>query len=222
MPQEYASSIQGVACRVSRLAADGSLATGANAGYVMKAFTRVSFTPEFAEGEDIEEKSANGEVCVAFRTNDTLKRVTLELAICEPDPEFTELLAGGTILSDGGSPANAIGYAAPLAGTDSNPNGAALEVWSKAVVNGRQAGANPYWHWIFPYVQMRPTGERVIENGLLANTFSGWGTGNAEFGDGATSHATAAWAFTTDRPYAYARSANAPSAVGYVEVTAGP
>ena len=222
MAQEYASSIQGVAARVTRLAADGSLATGLTASYVMKAFTRVSFTPEFAEGEDIEEKSANGEICVAFRTNDTLKRVTLELAICEPDPEFTELLAGGTLLAtSGGSPVN-IGYAAPVTGVDSNPNGSALEVWSKAIANGRPAATRPYFHWLFPYVQMRPTGERVIENGLLANTFSGWGVGNSEFGEGTPVHDVSPWAFTTDRAYAYARVAAAPTTTGYVEVEAGP
>jgi hypothetical protein len=298
MAQNYASSIQGAAVRVTRLAADGSLATGATAAYVTPAFIRVSFTPEFAEGEDIEEKAADGSVCVSYRTNDTLKRVTLEVAICEPDPEFTEIIAGGTILTDGttvsrtisnkaltsnvatlttsaahtftvgqsvvvagvdstfngtytitGTPTSTtftyaltaadvtstaatgtadvtsagttIGYAAPVAGVDSNPNGACLEVWSKAIANGRQAGTNPYWHWMFPYVQLRPTGERVIENGLLANTFSGWGVGNDMVQNGTPVHPTAAWPFVTDRPYQYARAATAPvGAKGYVTIAA--
>lgn len=294
MAQDYASSIQGVACRVTRLQADGKLATGPSAAYVMQSFTRVSFTPEFEEGEDITEKRADGTVCVSFRTNDTLKRVTLELAICEPDPEFTEIIAGGTLLS-GASGTSAtvtnkalasnvatlttaaahgfvvgdtvvvsgvdstfngthvvtvvgsattfsyaltaanvtstaatgtasrgltVGYAAPVAGTDSNPYGTGLEVWSKAVSGGRQSGTNPYWQWIFPYVQMRPTGERVIENGLLANTFSGWGQGNVNFGTGTPKHPNGVWPFTTDRPYAYARVATAPvNTVGYQTVT---
>lgn len=213
---DYASSIQGAAIRVTRLAADGSLASGAQAAYVMTtAFTRLSFTPEFEEGEDITEKGANGEVCVAFKTNDTLKRITLEVAICDPDPEFTELLAGGTLFTDGGS--DVVGYAAPQSGVDSNPNGSAVEVWSKAISGGRQASTNPYWHWVFPYVQLRPTGERVIENGLLANTFSGWGVGNAQFSEGARTHANVAWPFTTDSAYQYARTtAFPPNARGYV------
>lgn len=213
MAQDYASSIQGAAVRVTRLAADGSLATGASAAYVMKAFMRVSFTPEFSEGEDIEEKSANGEICVSFKTNDVLKRVTIELAICSPDPEFTELVAGGTIL--GASQ----GYAAPEIGTDSNPNGTALEAWSKAIVDGRPAATNPYWHWLFPSVQLRPSGERVLENGLLANTFSGWGVGNANFTDGASVHGENVWPYTSTRAYAYARTTGFPSVIGYREVT---
>lgn len=293
MAQDYASSIQGAAVRVTRLQADGSLATGANAAYVMQAFTRVSFTPEFEEGEDITEKSANGNICVAFKTNDTLKRVTIELAICEPDAEFSEILGGGTLLAGNGTTvavtnkaltsnvatlttgtahglvvgdtvsvtgvdatfdgtyvvtvvgsattfsyaktaanvtstpatgtagkANTVGYAAPLPGVDSNPNGTALEVWSKAISGGRQSSVNPYWQWVFPYVQMRPTGERVIENGLLANTFSGWGVGNAQFQDGTSAHATNQWPFTSDRAYAYARTATAPTGIkGYQAVT---
>lgn len=213
MAQDYASSIQGAAVRVTRLAADGSLATGASASYVMTAFLRVSFTPEFEEGEDIVEKAANGGICVSFKTNDTLKRINLELAICNPDPEFTEIVGGGTIL--GASQ----GYAAPEIGVDANPDGAALEVWSKAILDGRPAPTNPYWHWLFPYVQLRPTGERVIENGLLANTFSGWGVGNANFSAGTPVHSDAVWAYTSERAYAYARTTTFPTSIGYNTVT---
>ena len=114
MSQDYAASIQGAAIRVSRLTAAGTVATGASASYVMSAFIRVSFTPEYEDGDEITEKTANGVVCVSYQAPSTLKRVTLELAICEPDPEFTEILAGGTILSSGGQ---SVGYAAPLLGT---------------------------------------------------------------------------------------------------------
>lgn len=213
MAQDYAASVQGAVIRVTRLAADGTLATGPSASYVTKSFIRVSFTPEYEEGDEFTEKQADGTVCVTFKAPDTLKRVTLELAICNPDPEFTELLSGGTILSDAGT---SVGYAAPLAGTDPNPNGAALEVWSYAVQGGKRAAANPYWHWVFPYVVMRPGGDRVIENGMLANTFEGWGTGNVGFGDGP---AAPNWPFISDRPYQYARSATAPVGLnGYQDV----
>lgn len=212
MANDYASSIQGAAVRVTKLATDGSLATGASASFVTTAFMSLSFTPEFEEGEDITEKSANGGICVSFKTNDTLKRVTLELAICGPDPELTEMLGGGIIL--GASQ----GYAAPDIGVDSNESGSCIEVWSKAIIDGRPASTNPYWHWLFPYTQLRPTGERVIENGLLANTFSGWGVGNSALLSDAT-HTTNAWAFQTDRAYAYVREATFPSGTGYVAIT---
>lgn len=206
MAQSYQASVQGAALRVTRLLSTGATASGASASYVMNKFIRVSFTPEYEEGEEFTEKTADGSLCVTYRSNDTLKRVNLELAICEPDVEFTELVSGGVLLSSGGTN---IGYAAPETGVDALPYGAALEVWSYAVVNGIREG---YFRWLFPYVQLRPAGERVIENGILANTFEGFGLGNADFGDGPQND----WAYQSDRAWAYIKSTTAPTGLnGY-------
>ena len=96
--QEYAASIQGVSIRVTRLDASGNLLNEAGDSYTTSAFMRISFTPEYEEGDEIVEKSANGSICVSYKAPDTLKRVTMELAICEPDPELTNLLSGGLLL----------------------------------------------------------------------------------------------------------------------------
>lgn len=287
MSQDHAASVQGVCIRATRLAADGTPATGDFASYVMEAFIRATFTPDYEEGEEISEKGANGLLCVYYKANDTLKRVTLEVAICEPDPEMTELLAGGTLLAattgtastvaTGGSdvgdssfPVTAnigvgsftvgtggteetvfvtgvtgaatpftayvqfpltqahlateavtpvstnVGYAAPATGVDPTPDGVALEVWSYAVSNSRRAGTYPYFRWVFPSCQLRPTGDRAIENGLMANVFSGYGVGNALFGAGPAGD----WPFPSDRAYQYARDSDAPIGErGYVTVT---
>lgn len=286
MAQDNAASVQGVCIRATRLAADGTPATGPVASYVMSAFIRATFTPDYDDGEEIQEKGANGLLCVYYKANDTLKRVTLEVAICEPDPEVTEILTGGTLLATttgsastvatGGAsigsssfpvtadigtgsftvgtaggqetvfvtavtgtatpftayvqfpltknhvatdavtpvPTN-IGWAAPPIGTFATPNGCALEVWSYAVSNSRRAGVNPYFRWVFPNCQFRPNGDRAIENGLMANVFSGYGTGNAAFGDGPADD----WLFPSDRAYQYARDSDAPLGIrGYVAV----
>jgi hypothetical protein len=49
----------------------------------------------------------------------------------------------------------------------------------------------------------------VIENGMLATTFEGYGIGNSLFGDGLDER----WEFpvATERPYAYARASWAPT-----------
>lgn len=209
MAQSYAASVQGAAIRVTKLNSNGTTASGVSASYVLNSFIRVSFTPEYEEGEEITERSADGSVCVTFKSPDTLKRVNLELAICNPDPEFTAMVSGGDLLVDAGQ---SVGWASPLVGVDANPSGNALEVWSYAVANGTRAGVNPYFRWLFPYVQLRPTGERVVENGLMANTFEGFGVGNAAFGNGPQND----WTFVSDRAYAYARSATAPIGInGY-------
>jgi len=212
--QEYAASIQGVSIRVTRLDAAGNLMGGAGDSYTTSAFMRVSFTPEYEEGDEITEKGANGVVCVTYKAPDTLKRITMELAICEPDPELSALLSGGLLLrknlGTAGQPNNkSIGWAAPGVGDDPAGNGVALEVWSHAVKDGKKTGVLPYFHWIFPYAKFRQSGDRVIENGLMANTFEGYGLGNPNFQAGIDGR----WEFpvAAERAYAYARTDWAPT-----------
>jgi hypothetical protein len=287
--QNYAASVQGAAIRVTRLTASGALSTGVLDSYTTSAFMRVSFTPEYEDGEEITEKAADGTVCVSYKAPDRLKRVTMELAICEPDPELTALMAGGVLLTKNLSTASSttfttatangtavvltnvvstaglsvgdnvtianitsptslngvqrltavatgtvsfastltgsvtvssgsltlrddtsVGWSAPLIGDDPAGNGVAVECWSHAVANGKRQATNPYFHWVFPYVRLRQSGDRVIENGLLANTFQGYGIGNSEFGTGPDGRWL--WSEVVDRPYSYARSSYSPSA----------
>ena len=212
--QDYAASIQGVSIRVTRLDANGNLLNGAGDSYTTSAFMRMSFTPEYEEGDEITEKSANGSVCVTYKSPDTLKRITMELAICEPDPELTNLISGGLLLRKNlgtFSQQNnkSVGWAAPAVGDDPAGNGVAIEVWSLAIKDGKKAAQLPYFHWVFPYAKLRQSGDRVIENGLMANTFEGYGLGNVSFGDGIDDR----WEFPTaaERPYSYARTSWAPT-----------
>ena len=212
--QDYAASIQGVSIRVTRLDAAGNLLNTPGDSYTTSAFIRVSFTPEYEEGDEITEKAADGTVCVVYKSPDTLKRITMELAICEPDPELTQLLSGGLLLRKNlGTFATpnrkSIGWSSPAVGDDPAANGVALEVWSHAIKDGKKSSTLPYFHWVFPYVKIRQSGDRVIENGLLANTFEGYGLGNTLFGSGADER----WEFpvATERPYSYARATWAPT-----------
>lgn len=212
--QDYAASVQGVAIRVTRLDAAGNLLNGAGDSYTTSAFLRTSFTPEYEEGDEIVEKSADGTVCVSYKAPDTLKRITMELAICEPDTELSQLISGGLLLRKNfgsfASPNNkSVGWAAPSVGDDPSGNGVALECWSFAVADGRRASTNPYFHWVFPYAKLRQSGDRVIENGMLATTFEGYGLGNVNFGSGLDGR----WEYpvATERSYSYARSSYSPT-----------
>ena len=212
--QDYAASIQGVSIRVTRLDASGNLLNNPGDSYTTSAFMRMSFTPEYEEGDEIVEKSASGVICVSYKAPDTLKRVTLEVAICEPDPELTELMSGGLLLRKNlgtyASPnRQSIGWAAPAVGDDPSGLGVAIEVWSFAVKDGKRAATLPYFHWVFPYCRLRQSGDRVIENGMLATTFEGYGLGNVTFDTGLDGR----WEFpvATERPYSYARSSWAPT-----------
>jgi hypothetical protein len=212
--QDYAASIQGVSIRVTRLDSAGNLLNGAGDSYTTSAFIRTSFTPEYEEGDEITEKAADGTVCVVYKSPDTLKRITMEIAICEPDPELTQLMSGGLLLRKNlGTFATpdrkSIGWSSPAVGDDPAAAGVAVEVWSNAIKDGKKSSTLPYFHWVFPYCKVRQSGDRVIENGLLANTFEGYGLGNANFGSGLDER----WEFpvATERPYSYARTTWAPT-----------
>ena len=212
--QEYAASIQGVAIRVTRLDASGNLLNGAGDSYTTSGFIRLSFTPEYEEGDEMTQKGADGTVCVTYKAPDTLKRITMELGICEPDPELTQLISGGLLLRKNlgtyASPdRKSIGWSSPSTGDDPAGNGVAIETWSFAIIDGKKAASRPYFHWVFPFAKLRQSGDRVIENGMLATTFEGYGLGNAEFSSGLDER----WEFpvAAERPYAYARSAWAPT-----------
>ena len=145
--QDYAASIQGVSIRVTRLDAAGNLGTAAGDSYTTSAFMRLSFTPEYEEGDEITEKSASGVVCVTYKSPDVLKRLTMELAICEPDPELSALLSGGLLLRKNvgtfATPNNkSIGWASPGVGDDPAGYGVAIEAWSWAVKDGKRDGAH--------------------------------------------------------------------------------
>lgn len=213
MAQDYAASVSGSVIRVTRLQPSGALVTGPSASYVTKSMISVSMTPEYEDGDEFIQKNAAGEVCISFKAPDTLKRVSLEIAICNPDPEFTEMVSGGVLLSRAGK---SVGWAAPQIGVDATPNGVAVEVWSRAIVDGKPAATDPYWHWVFPYAVLRQGGDRTIENDILATAFEGWALGNAGFGDGP---AAPLWPFQADRAYAYARTADVPNAIGFQAAT---
>jgi hypothetical protein len=212
---DYASSVQGVALRVCTLDATGAPLVGTGTGYVTNAFMSLGWTPEYEAGQEITEKAADGSVCINYQEPDVLKRVTLSLAICAPEPELTAILNGGTLLSTTGSSPVVVGYASPDAGEEGTPNGVGIEVWSRAIVGGKPATVRPYWRWVFPYAKLRLDGERRLENGAMANTFAGWGLGNSVFDTGPGTD----WLYSSSQPFQYARDTTFPSTQGPINIS---
>lgn len=209
------SSVLGELIRISKLGPDGKILTGANSVYTFKEFISFSFTPEYEDGDEFTQKNAKGGVCVTYKAPDTLKRLNLSVAICNPDPIVETLLGGGTVLGEEGAPE---GWASPAVGEDPVPDGVAIEVWSHAVTDGKQDANTPYFHWIFPYAKLRQSGERVIQNDILATEFEGWSVGNLPFGSGP---AAPYWGFpaVADKPYSYARVGSQLPVAGWTTAT---
>lgn len=203
---DHANSFQAVAMRVGKLSAAGTALTASGSAWTSNQFISVGFTPTYQGGADVAQLAADGTLCADYKSPDMLRFVALSVSICNPEPELRQLMAGGTLFTPPPGTGAVTGYGAPDRGSIPTPNGVALEVWSRAIINGKPASVNPYWMWIFPYCMLWATGETVLENGLPAMQFSGYGYGNPVW-----SSIDGAWPFVTDKAYAFARAATVPA-----------
>jgi hypothetical protein len=173
--RDNAASVQGDAIRITPLNIDGTI-NASKPILTTDGFISASFGTEFEDGDEISEKAANGKVCIQYKADDSMTGITFNLSLCSPDPEAAAVLAGGDVIMSSAS-GPVVGYSSPGVG-DLVGNPVAIEIWSKAIINGKPASGDPYWAWVFPYVRVRYDGDREFTNGALANEFSGTGVGN--------------------------------------------
>ena len=171
--------INACAMRVSRLEPNGVPDPGADNLIVSAGLASMSFTPVYAEGEEIEVKNACGDICIAYKAPARLKRIDLVLDLCQLDPELFEMLAGGGVLTDG----DAVGYEAPDVGEDPTPYGVSMELWAQRIIDGELDPDFPYEWWVFPRTRWR-FNERTFNNGPMSHPLSGEGTQNTNWYDG--------------------------------------
>lgn len=211
--RDGASSVQGTMLRVTRLNLDGSI----DAGYPVlttRGFMTASFSPQFEDGDEINEKAADGSVCVAWKADDSLTRLDFGLTLCSPDPEVSAMIAGGSVIKNDDD--EIIGYSSvPVGATVGQP--VAIELWSIANIGGKPAADNPYWHWVFPYVKVRYEGDREFTNGMLANEFTGQALGNGALASTGLNPAISAsddfviYREALVNPFSYVRTSTAPT-----------
>jgi hypothetical protein len=220
--RDNAASVQGEMIRITPLLVDGSI-DPSQPILTTTGFITASFGTEFEDGDEISEKAANGRICIQYKADDSLTGITFNLTLCSPDPEASALIAGGTVIMAapvGGAPGEVIGYSSPAVG-DLVGKPIAVEIWSKAIINGKPAAGQPYFHWVFPYVRVRYEGDREFTNGALANEFSGTGVGNEALAcpvpPGGLNPANPAddfvvYAAALKNPFSYVRTATLPTA----------
>jgi hypothetical protein len=183
--RDMASSVQGRLIRVTPLTVDGAV-DETKPVWISNGFITATFSHEFEDGDEITEKAADGSVCISYKAPDSFKRLNFNLSLCSPDPESAAVLAGGLLIEGGAgcdtSEGQVIGYSSPPVG-DAGENPVAIEVWSTANIGGRPAAGQPWFHWVFPYVKVRYTGDREFGNAALSNEFEGQGLGNVALAD---------------------------------------
>lgn len=177
-----AGSVYALAMRLTKLAADGTFATGPGAMIVTDALVRIEFSLNYRDGEAIERVNGAGRVCLSHQAPPQVTGLAINaLEICSEDPVLEQFLSGGTVFVDAdGTP---IGYQAPEVGSDPMPYGVAVEAFSAAIMDGAYAATLPYMHWAFPRLFLRQQG-KTLQNDAMAPVFEGTGNQNPNFGDG--------------------------------------
>lgn len=209
---DHATSVRGLAMRVSALSATGVPLTGTSGSvWVQGQFIQAQFTPVYNSGSDDFTLAADGSGCQILKTPDILKYVNVHIELCNPEPELIALLAGGSTLTPPPGTGAVTGYASQQVGTLSGGgggNGVGVELWSYAYVAGRPASVNPYWQWVLPLCTLWLNGDRQLSNGFTSTIIEGFCFGNPNFAPGG---GTPTFPFATDKPYAQARVPSLPT-----------
>lgn len=170
-------SLQACALRVTRLLADGSIdAANAQGTYVTDAFIEFSYTPELADGDSFEQKSATGRVCKRATFPDQLTGLDVSLQLCDLDAELLEILGVfPAVIDDGTDTIGAVfggGTDTTCASVITSP--VALEVWTLAWSCNAQDGTNPYIRYTFPFLEWSLSADAyTITNDLAFITING-------------------------------------------------
>lgn len=198
-----AGSLFALGMRVTKLDDTGSPLVGPRNSYTTDALIQAQLGLEYEDGDEIIQKNGAGLICLTYKANDSLKRGTISgLQVCTPDPNILQFMVGGRVLERG---AAQVGYQAPEVGSDPNPNGFSLELWTRAVIDGAFAG---YFWWVVPRAQLRPSGDWTLSGAdPLVPEFEGTCTQNPNWLDGPNND----WEFNSERVWQFVQTATIPN-----------
>lgn len=176
-------SIQGLCLRTTRLdtCCQPPSAGTPNSLVVSDSFISLSLTAELEEPDEFTLKLANGKLCINEIGCATLKRYTVEISLCNADPDLFEIIGGVSKVLDYNG--DAVGYEIDQ---DLGSCGKfALEFWTRVPIDQCLPGEETkYVYWLLPCLQNGRVGDVTIENGPLEFSFTAdaipshsWGQG---------------------------------------------
>lgn len=178
------SVIKARVIRLVKLDECGVPVTGAGSMVIVsKGFVSVEAEPDYEEGEEFTQRNANGELCINDKDPDELKRVGLNVTLCEIDPEMLEVATGERLLtSSNGVTGTGMAFGeGQLAGRFS------MELWQPVAGAGAcdASGNQQFVYWAFPNVGNGKISDFTFENapfefGFEAETKAAstlWGNG---------------------------------------------
>lgn len=179
-----ATPIKGTMMRIVKVDACGVPVTGSSSLVVItKGFIQVVMDPQYEEGEEFVERTADGTLCVNQKDDPILKRMALTMQFCEIDPVAASYMLSARQLDVTGGPTGA-----GMAMKEGQPtNRFSLEVWQKVAGSGAcdASGVQRYIYNAWPNIGSIKLGGYTIENGRSVLELSGetgaastlWGTG---------------------------------------------
>jgi hypothetical protein len=185
MSANCVGSLQVCRLRVAQLTAGGLPDSGSDTGYISDAIIQANISVELESGDDFVLKNGCGNLCQTFKDSDRVKRVNIDMELCQLDSELVGLLVGADTFVDMSN--NTLGAALPSS-TDTPSNGVALELWTKAWDSNQQANASLiggssndvlYFRWFFPFVRFQ-LGAMTLQNDILRIPVAGYGQENSD------------------------------------------
>lgn len=169
-----ASPIKGTVIRVTLLDTCGVPVTGGSSKQIVTGgFVQVQMAPQYEDGEEFIQRTADGSLCVNEKDAPFLKRMQLTIDLCSVDPDIPSLVSN----------ARRITTSAPVSGSGfawkTGPQTArwSLEAWQRVAGSGAcdASGAQRYIYNVWPNVGNAQLGNYVIQNNtstlqLLADT----------------------------------------------------
>lgn len=212
MANDCLPQVQACRIRVTRLDANGVPTPGASNMYTSDALTSIAFAWEVAAGTEITAENGCGIQVLNFAAQDTLRRGNITIQLVTPDPQLSEMLSGGDVLTSGA----AVGLSAPPLG-ELVDNPISIEVWAKRVRDGKIDPTFPYAWWVYPWVQNVRPDDHTQENAPFQPGFIGRAFENDNWFNGPLNN----WPVASDRVYQWLPTATIPAAnCGYQTVAA--
>jgi hypothetical protein len=151
--------------RVVRVDACGLPVTGSGSLVVVsKGFVQVQNEPQYEDGEEFFERTADGTVCVNQKDDPVLKRFQCTIDFCEVNTTMFSFISSARELTAGGAGVTGSGFAF-AEGSPSNRY--SLEVWQRVAGSGAcdASGAQRYIYNAWPNLGASKIGSYTIENG---------------------------------------------------------
>lgn len=179
MADECTSLVRGKMIRATELDECGAVVVGAGdwpVNVVSKGFISVAYTNEIDDGEEIDQKDANGDSCVAEPPCPRIKWVNVTIVLCKVDPALFTLMTKWPLVID--EDGNAIGFR--WQNRIECAAGFGLEVWTgtkkagQCVVGDAPLGLRTKFGYLLAqYVTQAYVSDLTIENGAANFTIVG-------------------------------------------------